>query len=162
MSNFHLHNDWQKMSLSRQKSFKQSLSKIPKNTILKKLPDYHKEAFEKVNCLDCAACCKNYSPRFKQPDIKRIAKALKMKEGDFCDRFLRLDEENDYVVKSSPCPFLQSDNTCAIYDVRPVDCRRYPYTDEDVLVKRINLTLKNSQFCPIVYFVLDKIEQELK
>ena len=41
-----------------------------------------------------------------------------------------LDEEGDFVVRSTPCPFLGSDNLCSIYDVRPSDCARFPYTDE--------------------------------
>ena len=80
-----------------------------------------------------------------------------MKEGDFIDKYLRLDEDGDYVVKSTPCPFLGSDNYCTIYTVRPSDCVRFPYTDEDVFLKRPENTLKNSTFCPIAFFVLEKL-----
>jgi Fe-S-cluster containining protein len=117
----------------------------------------HEEAFSKVDCLQCAACCKNYSPRFKTPDIKRISKHLRMKESVFIDTYLRLDDEGDYVTKSAPCPFLGADNYCSIYEERPSDCARFPYTDEDVLLKRPNLTLKNSSFCPAVYHVMEKL-----
>ena len=125
--------------------------------MLKQLPQLHEEAIEKVDCLQCAACCKNYSPRFKTPDVKRISKHLRMRESDFIDAYLRVDEEGDFVVKSSPCPFLGSDNYCSIYDVRPSDCARFPYTDEDILIKRPALTLKNATFCPIVFHVLDRL-----
>ena len=128
-----------------------------KNKMLKALPDLHEEAFSKIDCLECANCCKNYSPRFKQPDIKRIARVLKLKEGELVDRYLKLDSDGDYVVKQSPCPFLAEDNTCNIYDDRPSDCRRYPYTDEDVLLKRVQLTLKNSTVCPATHAVLEKL-----
>jgi Fe-S-cluster containining protein len=123
--------------------------------VLKQLPVLHEEAFEKIDCLKCANCCKKYSPRFKTPDIKRISKLLKMKEGDFIETYLRVDEDGDYVANSTPCPFLGSDNFCSIYDNRPSDCHRFPYTDEDVIIKRQPLTLKNSSFCPIVYYVLE-------
>ena len=139
------------------KKYKQFLQRADKNKVLKALPALHDEAFEKINCLDCAACCKNYSPRFKTPDIKRISKHLKMKEGEFIDTYLRLDEDGDYVVTSRPCPFLGADNYCSIYEVRPSDCERFPYTDEDVFIKRPNITLKNAGFCPIVVHVLDKL-----
>jgi Fe-S-cluster containining protein len=152
--------NWQKRSADNQKKYKQFLNRADKNAVLKKLPDLHEEAFEKVNCLDCAACCKNYSPRFKTPDLKRIARHLKMKEGDFIEKYLVLDNEGDYVVKSKPCPFLGHDNYCSIYEVRPSDCERFPYTDEDVILKRQSLTLKNSTFCPIVYFVLEKLTMD--
>ena len=141
----------------QQRKYKQFLQRADKNKVLKALPSLHEEAFKKINCLDCAACCKNYSPRFKTPDIKRISKHLRLKESDFIEKYLRLDEDGDYVVKSKPCSFLGSDNYCSIYEVRPSDCERFPYTDEDIFIKRTNITLKNAEFCPIVTHVLDKL-----
>lgn len=154
--------NWQKKSADHQKQYKQFLAKADKNKVLKLLPDLDEEAFEKVNCLDCAACCRNYSPRFKTPDIKRIARVLDMKEGAFIEKYLLLDEDGDYVVNSKPCPFLGADNYCSIYEYRPSDCARFPYTSEDVLLKRPQLTQKNSTFCPIVYFVLEKLMVTMK
>jgi uncharacterized protein len=154
--------NWQKKSAGHQKQYKNLLKRADKNKVLKKLPDLHEEAFEKIDCLQCAACCKNYSPRFKTPDIKRISKHLNMKESVFIETYLRLDEEGDYVVKQTPCPFLGADNYCGIYEVRPSDCERFPYTNEDVILKRPNLTLKNSTFCPAVYYVLEKLMEEMK
>jgi branched-subunit amino acid aminotransferase/4-amino-4-deoxychorismate lyase len=71
-----------------QKKFRQFLQRADKNKVLKHLPVLHEEAFKKIDCLSCAACCKNYSPRFKTPDIKRISKHLKMRESDFIDMFI--------------------------------------------------------------------------
>ena len=156
-----IHDTWKRRALEKQKAFRRLLEKGPKNKILNALPQLHEEAFEKIDCLSCAACCKNYSPRFKQPDIKRIVKHLRIKEGELVARYLRLDEDNDYVLRAEPCPFLGNDNRCSIYDERPSDCRRFPYTDEDVVLKRIPLTLKNSTFCPITFYVLDKLEAQL-
>lgn len=156
MSKDILHN-WHKKSSERQKIYKNFLTKAEKNKVLKQLPDLNEQAYSKIDCLTCAACCKNYSPRFKTPDIKRIAKHLDLKEGFFIEKYLKLDEDGDYVVNTKPCPFLGDDNYCSIYDVRPSDCARFPYTDEDVILKRVPLTLKNSTFCPIVYFVLEEL-----
>jgi Fe-S-cluster containining protein len=154
--------NWEKKSGERKKMYKQYLHRADKNTVLGQLPAYHEEAFEKIDCLKCANCCKKYSPRFKTPDIKRISKHLKMKEGDFIETYLKLDEEGDYVAKSAPCPFLGDDNFCSIYEQRPSDCHRFPYTDEDVFIKRKEITLKNAEFCPITYFVLEKLIQAKK
>ena len=161
MSSDVLHN-WQKKSREKQKQYKSFLQRADKNKVLKQLPQLHEEAFEKVDCLQCAACCKNYSPRFKTPDVKRISKHLGMKESAFIETYLRVDEDGDFVVKTSPCPFLGSDNFCTIYEARPSDCARFPYTDEDIIIKRQNLTLKNSTFCPITYYVLEKLVKNLK
>ncbi len=149
--------NWEKEAKEHQKQYKYMLERGNKNKILKALPDLHEEAFEKIDCLECANCCKNYSPRFKQPDIKRIAKSLRIKEGDLVANYLTIDSEGDYVSRTKPCPFLAEDNTCNIYDDRPSDCARYPYTDEDVLYKRVPLTLKNSLSCPITHHVLEKL-----
>src|SRR5450432_4358124 len=150
-------NNWEKKSGERQKVYKQYLQKAEKNKVLKQLPDLHAEAFEKIDCLKCANCCRNYSPRFKTPDIKRISKHLKMKEGVFIETYLRLDDDGDYVAKKAPCPFLGEDNYCSIYENRPSDCHRFPYTDEDVLLKRPVITLKNVGFCPITFYVMEKL-----
>jgi uncharacterized protein len=159
-----LHN-WEKRSASRQKEYKRFLEKAGKvplrNEVLARLPEHHEAAFQKIDCLQCANCCKRYSPRFKTPDIKRISRELKMKESEFIERYLKLDEDGDFVVRSVPCPFLGEDNRCSIYAVRPSDCERFPYTDEDVLVKRATLTQKNSTFCPIVYYVLESLIAEV-
>ncbi len=149
--------NWEKKSSERQKIYSRFLNRADKNKILKSLPDLHEEAFENIDCLQCANCCKNYSPRFKTPDIKRISKLMKMRESEFIDAYLNLDEDGDYVVKTRPCPFLGADNYCSIYEDRPSDCRRFPYTDEDVIIKRQKITLKNTSFCPIVYFVMEKL-----
>ncbi|MBX2930428.1 MAG: YkgJ family cysteine cluster protein [Chitinophagaceae bacterium] len=155
-----LSDNWQKKSAEKQKQYKTFLQRADKNKVLKQLPNLHEEAFEKIDCLTCAACCKNYSPRFKTPDIKRISKHLKMKESVFIDTYLNLDKDGDYVVKSTPCPFLGKDNYCSIYKHRPSDCQRFPYTNEDVLLKRPQITLKNATFCPAVFYVMEKLTEK--
>lgn len=148
---------WEKRSAEHQKQYRHFLQKADKNKVLRQLPDLHEAAFERINCLTCANCCKNYSPRFKTPDIKRISKYLRLKESVFIDTYLSLDEDGDYVTKTKPCPFLGSDNVCSIYEQRPSDCQRFPYTDEDVLIKRPAITLKNATFCPAVHYVLEQL-----
>lgn len=154
--------NWEKKSAENKKLYQQYLKKADRNKVLRRLPELSEEAFAAVDCLQCARCCKSYSPRFKTPDVKRIAKVMGMRESVFIDTYLKVDEEGDFVVKSSPCPFLGSDNFCSIYDHRPSDCRRFPYVDEDVFLKRASLTLKNSSFCPITFFVLEKLRKESK
>jgi Fe-S-cluster containining protein len=153
--------NWEIKSKERAKVYKDFLAKANKNAVLKALPDLHETAFEKIDCLSCGNCCKGYSPRFKTPDIKRISKVLGLRESVFIDKYLTIDQEGDYVLISKPCPFLGDDNFCSIYEDRPSDCKRFPYSDEDVFIKRQVLTLKNSSFCPAVYFVLEKLTAQL-
>lgn len=154
--------DWVKIAREHKKKYAAFLKRCDQRAVIRRLPELHEEAFEKIDCLKCANCCKNHSPRFKIPDIKRIARHLGMKEGQFIQTYLRLDEDNDYVLQQQPCSFLGEDNYCSIYDVRPSDCARYPYTDEDVLLKRAALTIKNSEVCPAVFHILEILSQEAK
>jgi len=153
--------NWEKKSRERQKLYKQFLQRVSKNEVLSRQQEIHEDAFNKVDCLSCANCCKKYSPRFKTPDIKRISKLLGLREGVFIETYLKEDEDGDFVLQTVPCPFLGSDNFCSIYEDRPSDCRRFPYTDEDVLIKRASLTLKNSSFCPITYYTLERLIQDI-
>jgi Fe-S-cluster containining protein len=153
---------WQQKAREKQKENKQFLQKLQTKKgrgLEKKLPALHDEAFSHIDCLQCAGCCKTISPRFKTPDIKRIARHLKMKESAFIEHYLRLDEDGDYVVQRSPCPFLGQDNYCSIYEVRPGDCRNYPYTDSIDLIKRPRTTYLNTTICPAVYFVLERLKE---
>lgn len=128
------------------------------HTLIRYLDQVHREVFEEIDCLQCAGCCKTISPRFRTPDITRIARHLRVKESVLIDTYLRLDEDGDYVVKQSPCPFLGADNYCSIYEARPSDCRHYPYTDSDVFFKRPATTLQNTFVCPAAFLALEKMK----
>ena len=82
-----------------------------------------------------------------------------MKQGEMIDTYLRLDEDGDYVVKKSPCPFLGNDNFCSIYEARPRDCANYPYTDSGEFFERPNVTYQNSTTCPAVFYVLERLKE---
>jgi Fe-S-cluster containining protein len=151
---------WKQEAEKKKKENKQFLTKAKRaKGVVKLLPELHDEAFEKINCLNCAGCCKTISPRFKTPDIVRISKWLGMKQSDFIETYLRLDEDGDYVVQKSPCPFLAADNYCNIYEVRPGDCRKYPYTDSGEFFEYTNTTFQNSTTCPAVYYVLERLKE---
>ena len=152
---------WEKISGEHQKLYKDFLARSGKKEVLRAIPELHEKAFEQIDCLKCARCCKGFSPRFKGPDIKRISKVLGMKETALIENYLVYDDEGDYVANTSPCPFLEENNQCRIYEDRPSDCQRFPYTDEDVLLKRPQLTMKNSTFCPIVVSVMEGLLEKL-
>jgi Fe-S-cluster containining protein len=120
--------------------------------------DLHEAVFEETDCLACANCCKTTSPIFYPNDIERLAKALRMKPGDFIEKYLRIDEDKDYVVKSSPCPFLGADNYCSVYDDRPRACREYPHTDRKKMVQILELTYKNTLVCPAVLEIVQRLK----
>lgn len=119
----------------------------------------HEEVFSEFDCLQCANCCKTTSPIFYQVDIERAAKALRIKPGDFVEKYLRIDEDGDHVLTASPCPFLGADNYCSIYESRPKACREYPHTDRKRMTQITNLTYKNTMVCPAVAEMVDRIKK---
>ena len=72
----------------------------------------HEEVFSEVNCLDCGNCCKSLGPKLNSTDIRRISGALRIKPSEFEQKYLRMDEDDDFVFSTMPCVFLAEDNTC--------------------------------------------------
>lgn len=142
------------------KNFTTRLRKKKPKTLDESVLNAHNKAFEKVDCLQCANCCKSISPIIIDRDIDRIAKHLKMKRSDLIDQYFVIDEDEDYVFKETPCPFLMPDNYCMIYEVRPRACREYPHTDRRRFYQILNLTYQNSMVCPAVYEVLEMLKEE--
>jgi len=136
--------------------FKKLKAKKPKN-LDDVVHDLHDEAFDQFDCLACANCCSTISPVVTEKDADRIAKRLKMKSVDFISQYLFIDEDNDFVFKKTPCPFLMTDNYCMVYDDRPKACREYPHTDRKRMYQILNLTHKNCRVCPVVYYITEEL-----
>lgn len=121
----------------------------------------HEEVFEEINCLECANCCKTTGPLFTPKDIERIAKHLRMKPSDFEEKYLRIDEDQDSVLKHVPCDFLMEDHYCSIYDVRPKACREYPHTDRKKIYTINKIMLKNTLICPAAFVFVEKMQAKV-
>ncbi len=122
----------------------------------------HDAAFEKIDCLQCGNCCKTTSPIITERDTQRIAKHLKMKLGDFAQKYLYLDKvDQEYALKETPCPFLGLDNFCGIYEVRPKACAEYPHTHQVNQLGVLSLTEKNAVICPAVADIFDHLLKEI-
>ncbi|WP_331527610.1 YkgJ family cysteine cluster protein [Cecembia rubra] len=122
----------------------------------------HNEKFKKINCLECANCCKTTSPIFLQTDIDRLAKVFRMKSSEFMESYLHRDEDGDYVLNVSPCPFLNGDNTCLVYEERPKACREYPHTNRKNMHGILALSLKNTLVCPAVLEIFQDFGKDFR
>ncbi|MFN8294954.1 MAG: YkgJ family cysteine cluster protein [Chitinophagales bacterium] len=137
---------------------------------LKKLKPYdvdelfhaqHEQVFAEINCLDCANCCKTTPALVTNEDINRISKHLNISVQQFIDNYVTKDEDGDTILNKTPCTFLNTDNKCSIYDVRPFACKDYPHTNRKKMHQVLELTLKNTEICPAVVNILDNIESSL-
>lgn len=143
------------------KIFFAKLKKKPPKHLDYLLQELHVDEFHNTDCLTCANCCKTTGPLFTDKDIERIAKHFKLKPSEFMERYLRLDEDNDFVLQNVPCAFLGHDNYCSIYEVRPKACREFPHTDRKKFHQISNLTLKNVAICPAAFNIVEVMKSKL-
>jgi Fe-S-cluster containining protein len=152
-------NDMLQRSSEEQKEIHAFLKRSKKNRNLDELfHKAHDEVFQKVDCLTCGNCCKTTSPIFRDADIRRIAKHLKIKGSELIEKYLYMDDDRDYVLKKAPCVFLLPDNRCEIYENRPLACREYPHTNRKNMYQLINITERNTRICPAVAEIVLKIK----
>lgn len=151
-----------KASFSANKKLKEKLKNTKPKNLDSTFHVLHEATFRQIDCLDCANCCKTTSPIFIQTDIDRLAKNFRMKISQFIDEYLHRDEEGDYVLNSSPCPFLGSDNKCLVYENRPKACREYPHTNRKNILGILDLSLKNTLVCPAVSKIFYEIGKDYR
>lgn len=140
--------------------FKKLKKRVPKN-LDQVMQGLHEDTFRQIDCLDCANCCKTTGPLFTNRDVERIAKLFKLKPKAFIEQYLRLDEDNDYVLQSVPCTFLGEDNRCSIYDHRPKACQEFPHTDRKKFYQISHLTLNNVGICPAAFKIVEAMKSRL-
>ena len=151
-----------KSEYSSNQKLKARLRKVKPKILDETFEKLHEEAFEEIDCLDCANCCKTTSPIFLNTDIDRLAKVFRMKSSAFIDEYLHRDEEGDFVLNSSPCTFLGEDNKCLVYEDRPKACREYPHTNRKKMHGILELSLKNTLVCPAVFKIFQQIGKEYR
>lgn len=148
---------------SKRKENKKILDRLKKlkpsnlDTITNQL---HDEAFEHIDCLQCANCCRTTGPLLLGKDIERLARHFNMRPAAFTTEYLRIDEDNDYIFKKMPCPFIGADNYCTVYEDRPSACRDYPHTQQRKIIQKLGITYHNSMICPAVAEVVEGLKKE--
>ena len=143
------------------KKYFDKLKKKPPKNLDYIMQELHDNEFKKTNCLNCANCCKTTGPLFTSADVERISKHLRLKPQQFIYQYLRIDEDQDYVLQKLPCSFLDHDNTCFIYEVRPKACREFPHTDRKKFQQITAITMKNIPICPAVYNIVEEMKKKI-
>lgn len=92
------------------------------------------------NCVgkDATCCCDPQvdSPMLLPNEAETISKKMQIPKEDFCNKVDLAKINNDYslkdlyqmkrIKKDNSCYFYRN-NQCTIYDIRPIDCRIFPY-----------------------------------
>lgn len=144
------------------KKLAQKLKKKRPKDLDKVVHSAHDDAFEEIDCLKCANCCKTTSPGMHDKDVERLAKHLNLKPSEVVELYMVLDKDGEYVFKSAPCPFLGIDNYCSVYESRPLACREYPHTNRKRFYQVLDLSVKNTEVCPAVVRVFEAIKRHYK
>ena len=93
----------------------------------------------KFECLaDCSNCCK-LSDGFvflDENEAEKIADYLKTDEANFLNFFTRIIDDHLALVDGDEdnCVFLE-DGKCMVYEVRPLQCRTYPFWPSNMKTK---------------------------
>jgi len=158
--NFKKQLDLANKNLTENKSLAKKLKKSKPKNLDNIVHQLHNETFDKLDCLECANCCKTTSPAIYERDIDRLAKHLKIKPSKLIEEYLIKDEDNDYVFKSAPCPFLDYENYCMVYESRPLACREYPHTNRKRFYQVLDLSITNTLICPAVATIFEELEHK--
>ncbi len=156
------HKELSKLKTKENRQFFKRLKNIKSKFLDNLVIPLHEEVFKQTNCLECANCCKTTGPVFTDKDISRIARHLSVKPSFFTEKYLRIDEDRDYVLKSVPCAFLDNDNYCSIYEVKPKACREFPHTNRIKQYQLLTLTQKNIEVCPAVFKIIERLKTKIK
>jgi uncharacterized protein len=122
------------------------------------------EAWAKVDCLDCANCCKVMTPTFTKADLTRISKHFRMSEKDFYAKWLETDKDNgDKVNRIQPCQFLNlKDNKCSIYEIRPEDCAKFPHFKKKPFADYNHIFTQNLEYCPATMKFVSALQKKIE
>ena len=108
---------------------------------------------KKIKCKKCGWCCKNQSAMLTMEDVKRLMVYFKCDYDQLSEKYL--DKRMKIPYLKSPCPFLDGENKCSIYHVRPKVCKIYPFVDFFLVVKPcllgedvLDIMIKSGCFVP--------------
>ena len=124
----------------------------------------------RFKCLQCSKCCTGFPGyvRVNEEEIENISEFLKMQKEDFLKKYTRRVFTNMISLKENlpnyDCCFLKN-NSCMIYEVRPMQCKSFPFWEKSLKDQKSWNALK--AVCPGVdnkdgdFFSLEEIKKKL-
>ena len=117
------------------------------------------EVTARIDCTQCANCCRTTTTSVTMEDMERLAGALGLDVPALQNTYLEQDEQGDWQLPA-PCGLLAG-NLCSVYDARPDACREYPHLHNDFRAASIS-RIENAYICPIVFNVIQGMKIELR
>jgi Fe-S-cluster containining protein len=122
--------------------------------------DLADEFTARIDCTQCANCCRETVTEVDEADMERLVAALGMAIPAFCEAYLEFDEDyGGRWLMPAPCPLLDG-NLCRVYEARPQRCHDYPHLHNDFRAHTIS-RIRNTFLCPIVFNVVEEMKYAL-
>lgn len=113
-----------------------------------------------IDCKQCANCCKNLRAAAFENELPILADSKQISIQTFKSAYLQPYQEA-YYFKDKPCPMLQSDGLCQVYDQRPICCQTFPNLIGEHFKYRFHLVIEKYAICPIVFNVVETLKTTL-
>ena len=120
--------------------------------------ELHEELFDGYDCCQCGNCCRMYRTTVEPAEMDRIAQALGMTVPELKEKYL-IHDKSGVEVFPAPCPMLQEDGTCRIQDVKPEECRAFPYTDRPERMFSLYAVMEYAGICPVVFEIVERLKK---
>ena len=115
----------------------------------------------KIDCRQCAHCCRELAASLGREDITRLAQAEGITPEQLERKYLdKTDEPDRFLIRQKPCPFLDG-KLCRHSHVRPESCVEFPFLHKPDCTTRSMMALWNLPYCPIVYNVYELLKAEI-
>lgn len=87
---------------------------------------------KKVKCHRCGFCCKSCNVMLSKQDIDLLCRYLRCSHEELYEKYMDKNARIPYL--KLPCPFLNKDNECDVYPVRPKSCKEFPFNELTIIV----------------------------
>ena len=120
----------------------------------------HKEITQQIDCTLCGNCCIQLKPRLSKNDIEELARIDNITTEDYLLNYCEKDD-GDIYLKNIPCRYIDG-KQCSIYENRPDQCRRFPFTNQKGFISRLYGMLSFYEVCPIVFNLMERLKGEMR
>ena len=91
----------------------------------------------RFECTGCGNCCRNHGEYgyvyLMPPEVTALAELLDLDEATFLERWCTEEEGWTLLRMDQPqCPFLSEEGSCTVYAARPMQCRTWPFWEENL------------------------------
>jgi len=120
----------------------------------------HAKIVPLIDCTSCRNCCYCMKPKMSMEDITRLAQLENISSEEYIDDYCE-KEFGDIYLADMPCRYIE-ENECRIYEDRPIQCKKFPYTNQTGFTSRLLGMISFYEVCPIVFNLMEELKDETR